>query len=242
MLRVRPIHYTSNMPQWRSLLLALGLTTTDGPDAGWQLFDSRNGKVALHTADANNQGVTQLGFEVRDEKIFVERTRESGTAAALTQENHGPSARITAPNGFGFNAEPSTDLRLADPANPLSVMQLWYSEDGQVQEKVLADIGARLTLSSHTPEGKLTWALFQAKNGGLTAVHLGRQDGVELSFEYDGDLAALARKLTSAGVGSEIVDENYGRTLLLENPDNESAKIWINQKQQDFHGYTAHNQ
>lgn len=243
MLRTRPIHYTSNMEAWARLLTKLGLKAEhDGGD--WRLFTSGNGNVGLHFAEAGSEmdGCTTLGFEIRDREIFVQRTLEDGTRAELIEQGHGPGARVTAPNGFSFKLDPVTDLSMPDPEAKLAVMQLWYSQEASVQQKVLADIGAKLVVSSKTPEpsNKVTWAVYSAKNGGLTAVHLGQQDAVELSFEYNGDVTELAQQLALDGIHGHVVDESYGRTLLLGSPDNAEVKLWINQKQSDFHGYATH--
>jgi len=239
MLRARPLHYTSRMDAYAGLLTALGLTLEH--DAGdWRVFTSGHGKVGLHFTEPGSveDGTTALGFELRDREIFVRRTQEDGTCAELFDAGHGPSARITAPDGFSFLADPVTDLSrpAPDTDGTLKVLQLWYTQDPAAAQKVLADMGAKLAVSSETAG----WALFNAKNGGLTATHLGEPNAVELAFEYTGDITVLAAKMAAQGVSGEIIDERYGRTLHLPDPSNAGATVWVNERQTDFHGYRQH--
>ena len=57
----------------------------------------------------------------------------------------------------------------------------------------------------------------------------------ELSFEYAGDLDALAFRLDAAGYAAEIVDEAYNRTLRVTGPAR--VDLWINGVQRDLYGY-----
>lgn len=239
MLRARPVHYTSRMDEYAALLTALGLTLEhDTPT--WRVFNSGHGKVGLHYAipESAEDGTTTLGFELRDPEIFVQRTLADGTLAELCDTEAGPSARVTAQDGFSFLADPVTDMSIpaADTDGTLKVMQLWYTQDPAAAQKVLTNIGAKLSVSSATAG----WALFKAKNGGLIGTHLGEQNASELSFEYSGDLAELARALSEKGFVAEVIDERYGRTLHVPDPDHEGATIWVNERQSDFYGYQQH--
>ncbi|WP_425862748.1 VOC family protein [Arthrobacter sp. TWP1-1] len=188
MLRVRPVHYTSRIDEFAAELETQGLRCVEN-HGSWRVYDSDSGKVGVHTAEAGSaeDGTTELGFEVRDCEIFVRRTLEDGTQAELVESSliksaHGITARITAPDGFTFLADPSTDLRLpgADPLldHPrLAVTVTWRSPDVAAANKVLTDIGARLV--AERPGGG---ALFRAKNGGFVATAAGAASGVELEI------------------------------------------------------------
>ncbi len=217
MLRVRPVLYTSKPAEYSQLLLALGLWRVQ--DAGeWQVFDSGNGKVGLHGIPPGGQdGTAALGFEIRDAPIFVRRTIADGTHAELVESRHGPTARVTAPDGFTFLADPVVDAPAAPPAaSPLTVVQLWSTPDVGAASKVLADIGAKPVAGR--PDAPTP---FRAKNGGLTAARPGGLSGVELGFKYDGDLAALAARLTAAGVPASL----DGDVVEVQNPHGGTLRI-----------------
>ena len=64
------------------------------------------------------------------------------------------------------------------------------------------------------------------------------------------DVDALAENLRAAGVRCDVVDEAYGRTLLVEHPDHPEPvegepelpgrRLWITETQTDTYGYTDH--
>lgn len=221
MLRVRPILFTSHFEDYSALLTALGLACVQDHE-DWRVFDSGNGKVGLHRVETGSpeEGLTQLGFEIRDAPIFVQRTVADGTHAELTDveigADHGPSARVTAPDGFTFLADPITEPSAepnATAPGPLTVSAHWHTPDVDATRKVLADIGARPVPGTQT---------FKAKNGGLLAVHPSRESDVVLGFVYDGELAALSARLTKSGVPTEAgeyflaVKTPAGRALRIQ--------------------------
>ncbi|WP_426998125.1 VOC family protein [Pseudarthrobacter sp. N5] len=261
MLRVRPIHFTSRLQEWRQLLTDLGLVqTTD--DGDWQEFDAGSGRVALHhfTPGSAEDGTTAFGVEVGDLAEFARRTNEAGavsggTTTELIEADRGLSCRVTGLDGFSFLADPATRAvdgtwttsPAADPA--LGVTAMWITTDTAAARQDLANIGARPQRSSDTGD----WADFTAKNGGRIGVQIGGAVGAgPLGFEYDGDLGTLLDRLTAAGHAAHIVDESYGRTLHVPNPDfteldfaelpNSPAgpTIWISERQTDLYGYTEH--
>ncbi|WP_125610169.1 VOC family protein [Specibacter cremeus] len=243
MLRVRPIHFTSRLEDYATLLTALGLRAVeDSPD--WRVFDSGDGRIALHRAEPGGpqDGLTVLGFEIRDRDEFSRRTVAAGTRAEFADADRGPSVRVTAPDGFAFLADPvqegpvqeATEDAAARPA--LAVLQLWKTPNPAAAQEVLTAIGARPAISSDTGG----WATFRAKNGGLAATHHGEHNAVEPSFEYAGDLEELLPALAAAGLTGHIVDEAYGRTLHAPCPDRPGATLWINEAQRDLYGYTRH--
>ncbi|MHA7271757.1 VOC family protein [Arthrobacter sp. HLT1-20] len=217
MLRVRPVLFTSHLAEYSKLLIALGMWRVH--DAGdWQVFDSGQGKVGLHGVLPGGQdGTATLGFEIRDAPIFVRRTLADGTHAELVDSRHGPTARVTAPDGFTFLADPVVDAPAATPAaGPLTVVQLWSTPEVAAATKVLADIGTKPVAGR--PDAP---ALFRAKNGGLTAARLGEVSGVDLGFRYDGDLTALAAQLTAAGVPAVM----NGDVMEVQNPHGGTLRI-----------------
>ncbi|MBP2412197.1 hypothetical protein JOF48_000996 [Arthrobacter stackebrandtii] len=182
MLRVRPVHFTSDLDGYAAQLEDQGLKCVEN-HGDWRVFDSGNGKVGIHQADAGSpmDGATELGFEVRDHEIFVRRTLEDGTQAEVVDSRHGGTARVTAPGGFNFLADPVTDLSLPT-GGPLAVTAVWHTPDTAAAEKVLADIGAKFV--QHRADGG---SLFRAKNGGFVATIKGGSNAVELEISRDLD-------------------------------------------------------
>ena len=77
-------------------------------------------------------------------------------------------------------------------------------------------------------------------SGGMLALHTARtaeQDipgRVELSFETREPLESLAERLTAAGFEPEaIVDENFGRSLRVTDPD--GALVQVNEHDRDLY-------
>lgn len=80
------------------------------------------------------------------------------------------------------------------------------------------------------------WADFSAPDGGLLAVHGGASVEDVLSFEYAGELEPLQARLAELGLDVPIIDENFGLTLRIPDPDG-GEELWVNQVQTELHGY-----
>lgn len=253
MLRVRPILSTPHEDAWAALLEALGLqeisvgTQSPVPETPRsRCFATDSGRVMLQPASTFG---TSLGFEVRDVEKFAQWTISDGTpvrletvqSAAKEPEGH-IIAHMVAPDGLAFTAVPVDASLTAGTPQPrtaeftndasLSVLALWNTPDVPGSAKTLENIGAKPDTSSNSGN----WAQFRAKHGGYVAAHSGSTPSTVLSFEYDGDLVSYAAGLRDAGYETEIVDEAYGRTLLVAHPDGD--QLWINERQSDMYGYT----
>jgi hypothetical protein len=258
MLRVRPIHFTSRLDQWDRLLTDLGMVkTVDEPT--WREFDAGAGRLALHFTEegSTDDGTTRFGVEVGDLAEFARRTNESGaqaagrgTAAELIDADHGPSCRVTAPDGFTFLADPAT--RAADGSwagaakaeKGLTVVGVWFAEDPTAATQALRDIGARprpvpgADAAASTGESES----FTAKNGGVLMVGAtaGSAAGTGtagtgtagLGFEFDGDLGGLRQRLAEVGHEVALVEDAAVPLLHVGNPDAEGGTahprtLWI---------------
>ncbi|MGY2743844.1 VOC family protein [Pseudarthrobacter sp. O4] len=241
MLRVRPIHFTSRMDQWESLLTDLGLVkTVDGTE--WREFDAGAGRLALHRSAAGSadDGTTSFGVEVGDLAEFARRANQAGAEtgnapAELIQADHGDSCRITGEDGFSFLADKAAhgaNRADADPA--LAVVEVWFTGDAAAAAETLRSIGARFR---PVPDDDET-ADFTAKNGGVLMVRTGSGPARSgLGFEYTGDLSALRDRLAAAGHRVSMTEEAYGRSLHVANPDAadlsdnpNGATLWISAK------------
>ena len=82
------------------------------------------------------------------------------------------------------------------------------------------------------------WAVMRSASGdvllhGLASAESDAVAGqTDLTFEVD-DLDAFARSF-----GHLPLDESYGRSLRITDPNGE--QLWINEQQKDFYGYTEH--
>lgn len=253
MLRVRPVLKTPHEDAWVSLLEALGLqeisigTQSSDPETPRpRCFAADSGRVLLQPSSTFQ---TFLGFEVRDVQKFAQWTISDGTPVRLeTAQSAGQepeeqvTAHLAAPDGMAFTAvpvdasitagTPPTSTQDLTSGTSLSVLALWNTPDVPGSAKTLENIGAKPDTSSNSGN----WAQFRAKHGGYVAVHSGSTPSTVLSFEYDGDLASYAAALRDAGLETDIIDEAYGRTLLVAHPDGD--QLWINERQTDLYGYT----
>ena len=252
MLRVRPIHFTSRLDQWERLLTDLGMVkTVDEPT--WREFDAGAGRLALHfTEDGSpDDGVTTFGVEVGDLAEFARRTNEAGagtagatpggTTAELIEAAHGPSCRVTARDGFSFQADAA--VRASDDswatsaeAEPgLAVVGVWFAADPTAATATLRDIGARPREVPGADPGESE--AFTAKNGGVLMVGAAAGSGpgtgsAGLGFEYDGDLGALRERLAEAGHDVAAVEEAAVPILHVGSPDADGSaahprSLWI---------------
>lgn len=247
MLRTRPIHFTSRVEAFLPLFTAIGLVRVN-EDADWLEFDAGSGSLALHRTPSGSadDGVTYLGFEAKDLEVFAERTRQAGTAAEIRQEAHGKTVQITGRDGLKFLVDATTRLQTSAEANPeLSVNTLWYSPDVAATAQDLRNIGA-IPVST-AKDGRV--ADFKAKNGGKILAHIAEKSAHGgLGFGYAGKLEDLLGALEGRGIAAHIIDESYGRTLHVVNPDYSDLPnnptgptIWINEDgQEDDYGYLKH--
>ncbi|NQD86925.1 hypothetical protein HP499_03745 [Paenarthrobacter sp. CM16] len=217
MLRSRPTHYTSRPEQWSTLLQALGLVKTLDED-GWWEFDAGSGRLALGFVEHDHplDGSTIFGVEVGDLAEFARRTEEAGTQADVHESNDGRTVRISAEDGFEFFAFPATRAAdgtwatstEADPA--LAVVASWISPFVGLAANDLRNIGAR----PRTEDDES--ATFTTKNGGiLRVIHGADSTNGDLSFDYDGGLEPLLRRLTDAKIEARISED----VLYVASPD-----------------------
>lgn len=241
MLRVRPLHFTSRIDSWDKLLTALGMVRTEN-DAGWRVFDSGSGRLALHAVPegAAEDGTTALAVEVGDLAEFARRTNvaaegDGATPAELMTAAHGETCRITAPDGFSFLADKAAHgAQCADADPALAVVGVWFTEDPAAASRTLQHVGAR---PRPVPDQDDT-ADFAAKNGGVLMVRpASGTPRSGLGFEYDGGLEPLQERLAAAGFQVSVTEEAFARTLHVANPDagggaaaHVPATLWISQR------------
>ncbi|MBZ2199315.1 VOC family protein [Occultella gossypii] len=245
-LRVRPIQYTAHTADWVALVTALGGEHVRD-EGDWQLFAVAGGGVAIHGMPDGDPAVghTELRFVVADLDAALRAVTpaliELDLSASVTTEDFGRYAEVTAADGQHVYLDENSDLvgRVAGTGSsdrtPAEVLPLWYTPDVARGEALLAAFGLRSRIRSDAGQ----WVDLTAPGGGLVAVHGATSVGAVLSFEHP-DVRALAERLSDAGIEATVVDENYGISLRIANPDSPddlSARIWVNQTQEDLYGY-----
>lgn len=240
MIIARPVQYTSDPGGYRALFEALGLAELPPDDAGdatsdWAVFQAGSGRVGLHAVDPGDplDGAAALGFETDD------LDGAAGRLAALCDvrrfgRSGGRAVEAVAPDGLHLVLlAPTAGSAPAPP--PLSSLGLWITPKTADAIAVLGALGLTGQVASDSGQ----WFQATADGGGLAAVHDGTgAPAAQLSFQYDGDLAELRQQLLDAGQGSALVDESYGRTLLVDRPGG-GDPVWINERQTDLYGYVA---
>lgn len=226
-LEAAPIRYTADPARWRPTLDALGASVViDSPE--WQTFQLGSGQLSLHRHDEVS---TELWFHVDDLDQAVAALERAGCAVRVDDVGFGRALFATAPDGlrFGADVQPPGAERARDAE--LAVMPLWCTPDVEGAVGVLVALGARRRLTSESG----VWADL-VTDGGRVGVHLADATEAQLALEHDGDLAALLERLRSAGVDAIRIDEAYGATVQIADPDG-GERIWINELQTDDYGY-----
>ena len=240
MIISRPVQYTSDVAGYRALFEALGLAEMppdlDGdatPD--WSVFQCGSGRVGLHAVEPGDplDGGAALGFETDDLDGAAERLAAVCDVRRFGRSN-GRAVEAIAPDGLHLVLLAPTAGRMAAEVPELASLGLWMTPGTSVAIGVLRALG--LTGEVRSDSGQ--WFQASADGGGLAAVHGAVDAQAELSFEYDGDVEALQRRLADAGVTASLVDESYGRTLLVDRPGG-GEPLWVNERQTDLYGYVA---
>lgn len=226
---VQQIVYTRDEPRWHALAAALGLAGSFPPEAGWAEFDG-GGVLAVHAETPDHaDGTCDLHLLVDDldaaERALagreVERTHLDGVGDLLV---------IRAASGVVISA--SVGARAT--AGAVSVQPIWFQDDVDEAGEILTALGLRADIAAD----RGGWVEMRAAGGGTVGVHSasGRTEGsgagIGLSFLAEGDLDALAERLSDAGFPASVVDESYARTIRIAEPD-----VWINGAQDDLYGY-----
>jgi catechol 2,3-dioxygenase-like lactoylglutathione lyase family enzyme len=108
----------------------------------------------------------------------------------------------------------------------LTVLPIRYVTDVDASRRFYAGLGL-----AFRPELSVdVWAQLSADAGALgvhdAAVSKGRPPGtVELGFATDDRLEDVARRLADAGYEFELVDEDFGRSIRVVDPDGVTVQI-----------------
>lgn len=240
MIVARPVQYTSDMHGYRALFAALGLVELPPDHAGdgtadWAVFQAGSGRVGLHAVEPGDplDGGAALGFETDDLDGAAARLMAVCTVRRFGRSG-GRAVEATATDGLALVLlAPTAGVVRAD-VSELASLGLWMTPQIGAAVAVLRALGLRGEVRSESGQ----WFQARADGGGLSAVHDAEVARAELSLEFDGDLVVLQQRLDATGIGCSLVDESYGRTLLVDRPGG-GEPLWINEKQSDLYGYVA---
>lgn len=232
MITTQPIVYTAEPDWWRRLAEALGLRQHGVTDAVWSEWDG-DGILAIHAADHDDPAVGTTEFHVLVDDLTQSRAALDAIGVRTeirTLDDIGDLLIAHTRSGISITA--TAGARRAQHGD-LSVMPIWYLDDIPFGTTVFEALGLRRRLASDSGG----WVDAVADGGGLAALHAASAPRIELSFEYRGDVNALADSLIADGFDARIVDEAYNRTILVALP--KGGDLWINGAIEDTYGYTS---
>ena len=230
-MSIRQTSFTAQVARWEKLAEALGgiRVVNDGP---WQVFALGGGRLAIHDVEPSDpkNGTCSIALDVPDLDEFFARVTPQGGKLTVGDVGHGRAITATSPSLPSF----FIDTREGEQAHAgdTLIAPLFYTPDVAEGAHFLASLGLAPRLSSDAG----TYVDFV--DDGVVAIHVGEL-GCGPGFEH-GDVTALVEPLRSAGFRVTLIDESYGRTLRVENPDNPAveAEIWINETQSDTYGFS----
>lgn len=121
----------------------------------------------------------------------------------------------------------------------MKVRPVRFTHDVPAMRRFLEALGLAARISSEAGG----WVDFTAPGEGMAALHSAassdrghRAGETTLSFESEEPLEHVRDRLHAAGyAGAHILDEAYGRTLVVTDPD--GVEVLIEEKQTDLYGF-----
>ncbi|MGC1207933.1 MAG: hypothetical protein WA880_08275, partial [Ornithinimicrobium sp.] len=177
-----------------------------------------------------------LAFETDDLTGWMAGASARGLNVQPNQLDRGTIAEVRA-RRHRFEVDAVDDLApredtAAAADNKISVLQIWYSPDPETARQVIEKAGPAPRIAAD--DG--VWADFTCDGGGLVAVHAEEDVGVELAFEFAGDISELSATLNAASVHHHVIDEKFSRCIRIPDPDLD-GHIQINERQRDLYGF-----
>lgn len=119
----------------------------------------------------------------------------------------------------------------------MRLVAIRYTDNTEAFERFYTALGLTTSLRSRTDgwielDAPISASAGSAGTGsaGTVALHRsgGEPRGAEISFESDEPLEAVRERLVAAGFpAGALIDESYGRSLQLTDPD--GTELWINE-------------
>jgi hypothetical protein len=207
---VRAVRHTNNADAWRTVAEALGGSLRLGCP-GEQVVALAGGCLVLRPASGETPVTAiELGSDVDGDPSVV-----------------GPDGQTIAR---------SVVARPSGASGAVTVCPLWMTADVPGAGAALQSAGLTVRLASDAGQ----WVDLLAPAGGLVAVHADVPPDptaahAVLAFET-GDVEVLAQRFDRRGLRADVVDESYGRSLRIDDPDG-GIELWVNETITDLYGY-----
>jgi hypothetical protein len=223
------IVYTDHPESWQALATALGLVAPFPPSAEWAEFDG-DGVLAIHRAsDGRRPGAVDLHLLV-DDLDAAEAALAAFGPVRGEMAGVGELLTVTAASGLAVTLS-VRERPCAGGDRTIAMQPIWFQPDLDEPRRILEALGMRPDVAADGGG----W-LELAADGGMVGLHHGEEPRIGLSLLARGDLDVLAERLRAAGFDAVVIDEAFGRTVRLPDPDG-GEDLWINGVQDDLYGY-----
>ena len=245
-LVVRPVRFTSQVPEMRRFLELIGLRPWLVSDrGGWADLACAAGRVALHDAataeSAVLPGQTTLGFEGADLDQLARTLEEAGVpGVSVYDEAYGRVLTCRDPDGatiavdevpedlYGYqvHGDPAaaaglrvTPVKFTDPAGPYGgfLEALGLQADGPVNPYYVKYLAGGGAQGQVGLHHLVGDELPPAAGAGTAAVGL--------NFETDEQLTDIAARLADGGFSPGILDKAFGQLLGVTDPDGQLVQV-----------------
>ncbi|MGI6879797.1 hypothetical protein [Microbacterium sp. gxy059] len=226
MTAIQQILFTDRGDEWRRIAEALGFSAPYPPSPEWAEFHG-GGSFALHRVmDDHPAGSVDLHVLV-DDLDHAERALAAFRPDRFVMEGVGETlaARI---GGISFTVGEGS----AGGGGAVAVQPIVFAPDLADLRTALEALGVRPVIASESGG----WVELATDGGGSLGLHHAEEPRVGLSFLSAEDPDALAARLREEGFAAAVIDEAFGRTVRLPDPDGGEG-VWINEVQTDLHGY-----
>ena len=120
----------------------------------------------------------------------------------------------------------------------MRVVPVRFTADPAAMRRFLEALGLATTVQADSGG----WVALDGSGGGVGLHAVASADDprspghTDLSFESDEPLEAVRSRLAAAGFEADIIDESFGRSLRVVDPD--GVTVQVNEAMRDDHGYT----
>lgn len=225
---IQQILFTAHATQWHRLATALGLIPPYAPTPEWAEFNG-NGILAIHHDTPEYvPGRVDIHLLV-DDLAAAERAVSDFDIERGTMEGVGELLTVRTSSGVTITVSAGGGIIRS---GKIAVQPIWFQTDLDEPRRILEALGLQAKIVSN----RGGWVELVADGGGFLGLHHGDKPHIGLSFLASGDLDAHAARLREAGFDPAIIDEAFGRTIRLPDPDG-GEDVWINGVQDDLYGY-----
>lgn len=242
-LTVQPIHFTADHAAWKEFYLGLGLRETSADAPFLTVLAAGSGQLLLAEVPAGSQldGVRLVEFTVPELETHAVALEAAGVPVHRVGLAERAAIAVDLPQGRLHICQSAIGAGAApfDPAG-LNLGALLYAPAEMVAPGAGALAPYGLTPRIASDSGGWTDlvgnGLFAFHDGDLrTVANDAPNQPVVSVLGETGDLTALAGQVEGRGLEARIIDEAYGRSLRVIQPDGE--ELYVNESMQDLYGY-----